>query len=152
MEMCYISRSLPSILTLGLLFWGLTVPGPGDLGAAAAGGPVMGGPCKYKSYPGRAQIISIQPIISPEKTETTFEVRYSFQPEGKIIEPFAQTEGRIFLLTMKNGTYLSKKFLEKYKIETGRIFECLLQVIIQGTCTPTLFELAGIDLSDYGTR
>ncbi len=112
----------------------------------------MGGPCKYKSYQGRAQIISIQPVISPEKTGTTLEVRYSFQPEGKIIEPFAQTEGRIFLLTMKNGTYPNKKFLEKYRIETGRIFECRLQVIIQGTCTPTLFEFTGIDLSDYGTR
>ena len=77
---------------------------------------------------------------------------YSFQPEAPITEPFAQTEGRTFLLTMKNGTRLDQGFLNKYRIEPGRVFDCVLKVITRGTCTPTLFEFSGIDLGDYGTR
>jgi hypothetical protein len=150
MEMSALSRSLPVILTLPLLLWTLFIPGVE--GAASAGPPLVGGPCTYKRYPGRAQIVSIKPVILPGETGTVFEVRYSFHSEEKIIEPFARTEGRTFTLTLKNGTRPNQEFLDKYRIETGRFFDCTLQVIVKGTCTPTLFEFSGIDLGDYGTR
>ncbi|MBI5585116.1 MAG: hypothetical protein HY892_14985 [Deltaproteobacteria bacterium] len=147
MEICAVSRSLPAVLAFGLFLWVLLMPGE-----TAAGSPVLGGPCAYQRYPGRARILSITPVTPPGETGTVFEVRYSFHPEEKNRETFAQTEGRTFLLTLKNGTYPSQKFLDKYRIEKGRVFDCSLQVITKGTCTPTLFEFTGIDLGDYGTR
>jgi hypothetical protein len=96
--------------------------------------------------------MSILTVRSAGETGTTFEVRFSFQPADKVIEPFADPEGRLFLLTMKNGTFPDQRFLEKYHIETGRILDGRLLVITRGTCTPTLFELTGIDLGDYGPR
>lgn len=150
MEICAISRSLPALLAFGLLCWGLIVPG--NRGPVSAEGPVLGGPCAYKNYPGRAQIVAITPASPPGATGVVFEVRYSFQTQEKIIEPFAQTEGRTFSLTLKNGTYPDQTFLDRYRIETGRVFECTLKVITKGTCTPTQFEFVGIDLGDYGAR
>jgi hypothetical protein len=150
MEPILLQKSLPTFLALGLFFWGLTSP-MGPL-AEGAGGPVLGGPCEYKIYEGRAEIMAIRPVRSPGDPRTTFEVTYSFQPEAPITEPFAQTEGRTFLLTMKNGTFPDQRFLKKYRIEPGRVFDCALKVITRGTCTPTLFEFSGIDLGDYGTR
>ena len=148
METCVLFRSLPAILTLGLLFMGVAA----DRGSAMAGNPMMGGPCAYKSYPGRARIISIRPIVSPGAAGAVFEVQYVFQPDGLIAEPFAQTAGRTFLLTLINGSHPTQKFLEKYRIEEGRVVDCVLKVITKGTCTPTLFEFPGVDLVDYGTR
>jgi len=152
MEMGILFRSLPAVFTLGLLFWGLAIPGPVDPETAAAGSPILGGPCEYKGYRGQARIVSVQPVLSAGENGTTFEVAFSFHSAVPISESFARTEGRTFLLTMRNGTYPGQKFLEKYRIETDRVFDCTLQVITKGTCTPTQFEFAGIDLNDYGTR
>ncbi|MCU0580740.1 MAG: hypothetical protein MUF69_14555 [Desulfobacterota bacterium] len=92
------------------------------------------------------------PVHSAGETGTAFEVRFSFRPADKVIEPFADPEDRLFLLTMKNGTLPDQRFLEKYRLETGRILDGRLLVITRGTCTPTLFEFTGVDLGDYGPR
>jgi hypothetical protein len=106
MEMSLIQKSLPIALALGLFAWGWILLGEGD--AQGAGAPIGGGPCEYKDYKGKACIIAVRPLIPPEETGATFEVTYTFQPEGTIEEPFAQTAGRTFLLTMKNGNHLSE--------------------------------------------
>jgi hypothetical protein len=124
----------------------------GGLPAERPSGNLVGGPCDYKGYHGQARILSIIPIRSAGETGTAFEVRFSFQPANRVSEPFANPEGRLFLLTMKNGTFPDQRFLEKYRLETGRILEGRLLVITRGTCTPTLFEFTGIDLGDYGPR
>jgi hypothetical protein len=150
METGLLYKSLPAPFFLGFFFWGMIAWGSPP--AAGSAGPVIGGPCEYKSYKGRAQIITVRSANGPGETGKSYEVTFSFQPESKISEPFAQTEGRTFQFTLKNGSPPSQKFLEKYRIEPGRIFDCTLQVITRGSCTPTLFEFAGIDRGDYGTR
>ena len=100
--------------------------------------PSIGGPCDYKHYEGVAKIISINPRpgASPER----YEVRFEFYPAQEIKEPFAQTEGRKFLLLTRRGSYPGATFLDGNGIEVGKIFDCVLNVIAKGTCTPTIFE------------
>ena len=115
------------------------------------GETLVGGPCEYKPYAGRAKIISIsQAIESGGSSKKKYEVKFSFTPNLKIEESFAQTEGREYPLLLKNNSYPDQAFLEKYGIEVGRILDCYLMVSIKGTCTPLLFEFPSIRLDDYG--
>ena len=114
---------------------------------------MVGGPCQYKSYPGRAEIISIRKVepgpVQGAPPYDPFEVKFSFRCDGKIEEPHAQVEGKEHLLTLKNSFYPGARFLQKYGIQVGRVFDCNLMVIQQGTCTPVIFDFPAIDLGDY---
>ena len=48
-----------------------------------------------------------------------------------------------------NSWYPGPRFLERYGIAAGKSFACTLNVISQGTCTPTVFDFQGIDRADY---
>ena len=52
-----------------------------------------------------------------------------------------------FLLT--NSWYPGPEFIEKYGIEVDKQFDCSLQLITKGTCTPVIFEFRQIDAADY---
>ena len=66
---------------------------------------ILGGPCQYKSYPGRAEIISVRKVergpAQGAPPYDPFEVKFSFRSDGKIEGPFAQVEGKEHLLTLK---------------------------------------------------
>jgi hypothetical protein len=114
---------------------------------------IVGGPCQYKSYPGRAEIISVRkiepgPVLGAPPYEP-FEVKFSFRSDGKIEEPHAQVEGKEHLLTLTNSFYPGTRFLQKYGIKVGQVFDCNLMVIQQGTCTPVIFDFPAMDLGDY---
>jgi len=112
--------------------------------------PSAGGPCEYKKYPGHAKIVSIISKGQPHNySHEIFEVKFSFDPDQKATERFAHTEGREFVLLLNNSEYPGPKFLEKYDIQVGKIFECHVKVITKGTCTPILFEFPTIKLDDY---
>jgi hypothetical protein len=115
--------------------------------------PVSGGSCEYKVYEGTATIISVRkkemPKGYPGPSHDSYEVRFSFQPDEKIEESYAQVEGKEYILLLTNSWYPGPKFLEKYGIRKGETFACHLKVITKGTCTPVLFEFPAIDLSDY---
>jgi hypothetical protein len=117
------------------------------------GGRSVGGQCEYKEYEGRAEIISItriaRSIHDPHERE---EVKFKFIPYREIQESFVRTEGREFFLMLSNSSYPGPKFLEKYGIEVGKVFDCHLKVISQGTCTPTIFEFLSIRLDDYSVN
>jgi len=106
---------------------------------------VVGGSCQYKKYKGRAEIISITKKGVPD----SYEVKFSFHSDQEIKETFAQTKGREFPLMLSNFSHPGPKFLEKYGIEVGRVFDCYLNVITKGTCTPIIFEFPSINLDDY---
>jgi hypothetical protein len=114
---------------------------------------IVGGPCQYKSYPGRAEIVSVRKVergpVQGGPLYDPFEVKFSFRCDGKIEEPHAQVEGKEHLLTLINSYYPGAKFLQKYGIEVSRVFDCNLMVIQQGTCTPVIFDFPAIDLGDY---
>jgi hypothetical protein len=119
---------------------------------------VVGGPCEYRQYQGKATIVSIRKREVSKKERASlderpchqrYEVKFSFSPDEEIEEAYAQVEGRHYPLTLTNSSYPGPDFLEKYGIELGKTFDCYLKVITKGSCTPLLFEFPGIDLSDY---
>ena len=112
-----------------------------------------GGPCEYKVYEGTARITSIRkkemPQGYPGPSHESYEVRFSFQSNKRIQEPYAQVEAVEHTLKLTNSWYPGPEFLARYGIEEGGSFECRLRVITKGTCTPLLFDFPEIDLSDY---
>ncbi len=101
-----------------------------------------GGACDYKKYEGHALVTSVTPVTSPEGKER-YEVKFRFYPDDEIQEPFAQTEGKEFLLKVKGGNP-SAEVLKRYRLKVDRILHGSLKVIIKGTCTPTLFDFPSI--------
>jgi hypothetical protein len=115
--------------------------------------PLVGGPCVYKQYEGRAKIISIFQKSKPHNyTHELYEVKFSFTSDHVIEDKLARTKGKEFVLLLSNSAYPGPRFLEKYDIQVGKIFECNLKVIVGGTCTPRLFEFPTIKLDDYFER
>ena len=113
---------------------------------------VLGGPCDYKTYKGHATITHIAKKEIHRVSEPpyqSYEVKFIFSPDEGIDEPHGRIEGREYILMLTNSRYPGPKFLEKYGIEAGKSFECHLNVIVRGTCTPILIEFPTIDLRDY---
>lgn len=109
-----------------------------------------GGPCEYKKYKGQAKIESItQKPKPPSYSHEIFEVKFSFESDQEITENFARTNAKEFVLLLNNSEYPGSKFLKKYNIQVGEIFECHMKVITKGTCTPIIFEFPTIKLDDY---
>ena len=115
---------------------------------------ISGGPCVYEEYKGQATILSIRKKEMPKgygggPSHDGYEVWFSFFPFGEIKEPHGKIEGKKFLMLLRNSWYPGPEFLEKYRIEEGKVFDCQLKVITKGTCTPIVFDFPDIDLSDY---
>jgi hypothetical protein len=114
---------------------------------------VVGGPCQYKAYPGRAAILSVQKQEGQTQDGApdadAYEVKFSFTPGEEIEEDWVRVEGKEHLLLLTNSSFPGPRFLKRYGIEPGKCFECYLKVITRGTCTPVLFDFPYIDLSDY---
>ena len=117
---------------------------------------MVGGPCQYREYPGRAVILSVQKqegrTQAGAPAADAYEVKFSFTPDKKIEEGWVQIEGKEHLLLLTNSSLPGPGFLKKYGIERGKGFDCNMKVITKGTCTPVLFEFPAIDLSDYSER
>lgn len=111
---------------------------------------LSGGVCEYKEYKGYATISSITiKNDSRKKSHEQYIVKFSFTSETEVKEKYARTEGKQFVLLLANSGYPGQKYLEKYGIHVGKIFDCTMKVIIGGTCTPVLFEFPNIKLDDY---
>lgn len=119
--------------------------------------PIIGGPCQYNRYQGKATIESIQPKQMAQDGLTPlrgrpfaqrYEVTFSFSPDQEVKESWVQVEGKHFPLRLHNLQNPGPKFLEKYGIEQGKTFDCYLKVITKGSCTPILFEFPTINLCD----
>lgn len=113
---------------------------------------MVGGPCQYKAYLGRAAILSVQKHEGQAQagapSADAYEVKFSFTPDEEIKEGWVQLEGKEHLLLLTNSSFPGPRFLNKYGIEPGKRFECNMKVITKGTCTPVLFEFPTIDLRD----
>ncbi len=134
------------LLILGVLFACESVAVAGDKGT---GETLVGGRCEYRSYEGKARIVSIKKNPSADLSTQGYEVKFVFVSDSPVEEPFARVEGTEFLLLLTNSSYPGPKFLKKYGIKNGKVFACILKVITKGTCTPVLFEFPSIRLDDY---
>jgi hypothetical protein len=114
---------------------------------------MSGGPCEYKTYTGYAEIISIRlEKLTKGASGPPYEshkVKFLFFPNQPVEEAYAQVDGKPQQLNLTNSWYPGPRFLEKYGIEEGKTFDCYLNVITRGVCTPVVFAFPDINLSDY---
>lgn len=118
-----------------------------------------GGCCTYNSFSGHARITRIM------KTEASvgqkgiiggagyegYEVWFRFIPEQKLPSGFDSSGflGREHLYTLQNGWYVGPRYLEKYKIRTGKEYPCVLKIIEKGSCSPLVFDFTTMGRGDY---
>ncbi len=141
---------LAAVALLGFAGPAMTAePGPSDQPGA--------GPRKYVDYAGTATIVAIEkaPEDDPQgrgAAEAGYVVRYAFKPKERVKEEL----GRAWLerhpwqeFLLASGWRPGPKFLEKYGIEQGKAMPATMHVIVKGTSTPVLFDLDGVDTTDY---
>ena len=110
-------------------------------GAAKQPPPMVGGRCEYKHYRGAAEIVSVTRISSAEEgLQGEYEVGFLFHPQQEIEEQFVQATTKVFRLFTDSGANPGRLFIERHDIRVGKRIDCLLNVIIRGTCTPVMFE------------
>jgi hypothetical protein len=120
----------------------------------------VGGPCSYESYHGKATIISITRLdnVSTEhgyRWPDRYEVIFIFElNEGQIIREdqmrlYETIKGKQQEFRLVNSWYPNKEYLDKYGIREQAVFNCTLQLITEGTCSPYIFDFDDVDESDY---
>ncbi len=115
--------------------------------------PMVGGPCQYRSYPGQAEIVSVsQSEVVPASAGDRYDVKFRFMPDGPIEERFARVEDRSFSLLPDRVNPPDRAFIEKFDIRPGKRYECTLQVITKGTCTPLIFDFPSLTGSAASPR
>jgi hypothetical protein len=135
----------PILCSTVILALGCSFQAPGANGTTNSP-RVVGGPCEYKDYRGKAEIVSMQKLeegtghLKEVQSTELYKIMYRFTPEIKIHEPFDQMESRDFVLLMDDSTYPDLEFINKNKIDVGKRYDCLLKVITKGACTPLIFR------------
>ena len=137
------------VLTLALLF-------PALLAGRAPAQPGSG-PRKYVDYPGTATIVAVDkaPDDDPQGRGAAvagYVVRYAFKPKATVKEELgrawlARHPQQEFLLS--SGWRPGPEYLKKYGIEKGKAMPATMHVIVQGTSTPVLIDLDGVDATDF---
>jgi|GEM_PF-522020 len=114
---------------------------------------IVGGPCSYKSYPGTAEVISVEKVYASKEAATRagsgYDVRFVYYADTAPEETYVRVKGKTHSLLLTNGTRPRSGFLKKYNIAAGNTLPCELAVIVKGTCTPILFKFPTVDLTDY---
>lgn len=119
-------------------------------GSEIAKGPMVGGPCEYKSYPGQAEIVSVTP---PSAAGGRFDVKFRFIPDGTVEEPLGKSAmERTFSLLPDREMPPDGAAIERFDIRPGKRLGCTLKVITRGTCTPILFEFPSLKADDETPR
>jgi hypothetical protein len=115
------------------------------LSSAYAMSERAGGQCEYAKYQGTATVTSITYLPDQQR----YKIMFSFVPNQKIQHAWVNTEGREYVLTLTNGQHPGREFMEKYQINVGGRYRCILEAITKGTCTPMIFKFPGMRLDAY---
>ncbi len=108
--------------------------------------PKDGGPCEYKDYKGKAEIVSIEKIESKSVSASNkqpvelFKITYHFYPEKKIQETSVHVESRYYVLLLPDSSYPDLMFIQRNDINPGKKLDCVLKVITKGACKPMIFK------------
>lgn len=115
------------------------------------------GPRKYVDYPGTATIVAVDiaPDDDPQgrgEAEAGYVVRFAFKPKMPVKEELGRTwlarhPEQEFLLS--SGWRPGPKYLAKYGIAKGKAMPATMHVIVAGTSTPVLFDIDGVDPTDF---
>lgn len=119
--------------------------------AMASDGPkLVGGPCDYALYPGKATFLEIVPAPAEHgEPYQPYAANYRFTPDAPLAVQGIHEEGKILQFALANGALPGRAFLDKYGVKAGKTVPCKLLVIRKGTCTPVLYRFPGIDPADY---
>jgi len=141
-------------LTIFLIVAGLPGIGCSMTGSETTRGPLVGGPCEYRSYPGQAEIVSVAPwAASAAAADERFDVKFRFISDGPVDEPLGRAAlERTFSLLPDREMPPDRAFIEKFDIRPGKRLGCTLKVITRGTCTPILFDFPSLAPSDATPR
>ncbi len=87
-------------------------------------GKMVGGPCAYTEYPGKATIVSIDQIPNAGRLDSTdaYWVKFSFMPKVSIDEPHVKWKEKFPLYSSWRNTS-GKVYLEKNGIKEGAVFD-----------------------------
>jgi len=118
----------------------------------------IGEECIYKNYLGTAEVKNVQKTgesalqasVSGGPGYEGYEIKFSVQVNDDIIKEWAKefiNKEHLFLLA--NSWYPGIKYIKKYKIKKGNKYNCNIKIIEKGACTPILFEIEDIDITDY---
>ncbi len=124
---------------LGLLLAACSRPAPGGGEAPPPEPTMVGGPCSYRDYPGRARVTSVSPAPRRDQ-QGLYQVRFTFRPDRPLDEKWGRLQGREFLMTLKGGRLPDRDFLRRHGIEPEAEIRCTLSLITKGTCTPWIFQ------------
>lgn len=138
---------MQEVTALGVVFLigaGLVLSVPGVIHSSEAAeqtSSMVGGPCEYRDYPGEAEVLSVARIGGKQdRRPDEYEVKCRFHPRRPIEEPFAQVSAREFRLLVENDENPGQRFIDKHDLKVGKRIPCVLRAIVQGTCTPILYE------------
>jgi hypothetical protein len=118
----------------------------------------LGARCTYVEHPGTCTIVSIEKTQDSiaqasldggpgyEGLTVTFTYAGATANDDGLVRQALEGKHELRLM---NSWYPGPRFLERYGIATGKSFACTLNVISQGTCTPTVFDFQGVDRADY---
>jgi hypothetical protein len=113
---------------------------------------LLGGPCDYDAYPGKALITLSQtrPLEphEPSPGYQPYKVMFTFSPDAPM-PPGLANPGREYRFTLTDGSDPGPKFIAKYKLKAGMTRPCVLQIIKKGTCSPIVFAFPGLDSNDH---
>ena len=118
--------------------------------------PIVGGSCSYDKYPGKCNIVSVSKTDT-SKTQINiagyegYEVQFNFNPSYDYSN-LSSFINKNYLFQLANSWYPGPKYLDKYNLKNGAIFDCNLSLIKEGTCSPSSFEFEGVNSSDYFER
>ncbi|MDF1544558.1 MAG: hypothetical protein P1R58_05590 [bacterium] len=113
----------------------------------------LGGPCDYRDFPGTARVISIS--TAPSGSGSCVDgvmVEFDFVPDDPSAPLFYYYPGwpdNGQFLTVGDGKHPNADWALLQGLTVDSVHPCLRREIIQGTCTPVLFEFLDVDYSSY---
>lgn len=122
------------------------------LATQAAQAQRVGGPCSYADFPGKIDVIAVQPAPragagAPAPPYQSYRVVFTFTPAGAVKHPLYKP-AKTYELTLAGGEAPGPAFLKKYGVRPGAQFKTELHLITAGTCSPVVFTFHGIDVHD----
>ena len=113
----------------------------------------IGGPCKYIDIPGVATITSIETAdTSSYNCRNAVEVLFDFMPDDTTAQQryrFPVWPDTSQHLIVGAGMNPAREWVTAEEISVGKTYDCLRREIISGACTPVIFDIVGIDFSEW---
>jgi len=110
---------------------------------------------EYVHYSGTATILSVELAnkFGPPSPSCYHGYKVLFDLSDDISHLCSEDLGyfndNVWTFTLVNGWAPGPAYLDKYNIDAGAIFNCVLSVQRSGPCTPCIIEFEGVDRADY---